>query len=257
MKRLLASMLSLFICAPLSLAQPAATEKPKQPVVAVPPKKAQDPAVAAPKLGRDGEIEKGFAAAHERFLKRTKEGPIDILFLGDSITAGWAGAGKAVWAKTYGDKNAANFGIGGDRTEHVLWRITNGELEGIKPKVVVLMIGTNNTGGNDAASIANGVTKIVETIRTKLPETKVMLLGVFPRAPKADSPARAKIKQINEIIAKLDDGKMVRYLDIGQKFLTEDGTLTKEIMPDALHPNAAGYQIWADAIAPLLAEMTK
>lgn len=251
MKHLLAPLFSLICCAGLFAADPpAATQKP-----AAPPRQQAD--VAAPKVDRQGNIDKGFAQKHQRFIERAKKGDVDLLFLGDSITEGWAGNGKDVWAKNYADKKAANFGIGGDRTQHVLWRIENGELDGISPKVVVLMIGTNNTGSDSVQSIASGITKIVQTIRSKCPTTKVLLLAIFPRAEKADNPVRAKIAQINEIIAKLDDGKNVRYLDIGPKFLTPDGTLTQEIMRDRLHPTKAGYEIWTQSIKDLLDEMMK
>ena len=222
--------------------------------------------VAAPKLAKDGTIDAKFETKHEAFLKRRTSGPIDLLFLGDSITENWGGRGKDVWAKTYGDMNAANFGIGGDKTQHVLWRIDNGELDGISPKVLVLMIGTNNVPVNSsqnysAEEILNADTKIVQEIHQKLPNTKVLLLAVFPRgADPADpkvAPLREKIKAINEGLAKLEDGNMTRYLDFGDKFLDADGKLPKDIMPDALHPNAKGYQIWADSMAPLLAEMMK
>ncbi len=230
----------------------AAPAKPAAPAVKLPP---QAPDVAAPKMGNDGKPQTGFVAAHERFVGIAKEGKTDLLFLGDSITAGWGGK-KEIWDKAFGAYRPANFGIGGDRTQHVLWRITNGELDGIKPKAAVLMIGTNNSGTDPAEGIAAGVTKIVQAIRTKLPETKILLLAVFPRGEKAN-PQREKLKQVNAIIAKLDDGKNVFYLDIGEKFLQPDGTLTKEIMPDFLHLSTKGYQIWADAITPKLETLMK
>lgn len=232
----------------------AAPAKPAAPAVKLPP---QAPDVAAPKMGNDGKPQTGFVAAHERFVGIAKEGKTDLLFLGDSITAGWGGK-KEIWDKAFGAYRPTNFGIGGDRTQHVLWRITNGELDGIKPKAVVLMIGTNNSGTDPAEGIAAGVTKIVQAIRTKLPETKILLLAVFPRGEKANpNPQREKLKQVNGIIAKLDDGKNVFYLDIGEKFLQPDGTLTKEIMPDFLHLSTKGYQIWADAITPKLETLMK
>ena len=215
----------------------------------------QPPDVAAPKMGTNAVPDAGFIKRHESFVKIAQAGDTGLLFLGDSITAGWGGQ-KNIWEKSFGEFKPANFGIGGDRTQHVLWRITNGELDGIKPKAVVLMIGTNNSGSDSAESIASGITKIVETIRAKLTGTKVLLLAVFPRGEKP-SPTREKLKQVNGIIAKLDDGKNVFYLDIGEKFLQPDGTLTREIMPDFLHLSAKGYQIWADAITPKLAELTK
>jgi lysophospholipase L1-like esterase len=232
---------------------PAAPAKPAKP--------AKEPAdVAAPKRDKDGNVQAGFQARHEAFLKRGKEGKIGVLFLGDSITAGWGGA-KDTWEKNFGAYDPANFGIGGDRTQHVLWRIENGELDGIAPKVVVLMIGTNNSSSYSAEEIAKADKKIVEQIHAKLPNTKVLLLGIFPRGADPATPnvaaIREKLKTINAELAKLDDGKTTRYLDIGSKFLDANGVLTKEIMPDALHLSAKGYTLWAEAIKPLLDEMMK
>lgn len=220
----------------------------------------QPPEIAALKLGPDGQPNGGFIAAHERFVKIAREGKVQLLFLGDSITAGGGGNGKEVWAKSFTSWEPANFGIGGDRTQHVLWRIENGELDGIKPKAAVLMIGTNNTGGDTAEGIASGVTKIVETIRAKTPATKILLLAVFPHGDKPDGnlgAANEKIKQVNAIIAKLDDNQHVFFLDIGPNFTQGKDVLDAAIMPDFLHLSAAGYQIWADAITPKLAELMK
>lgn len=217
--------------------------------------RAADPApvnpAAVPTLRND------WLVRHEGFNAIAKKGGVDLLFVGDSITDGWRNGGKAVWLERYEPLKAANFGIGGDKTEHVLWRLQNGNLDGIQPKVTVLMIGTNNTGRDTVPQIAEGVTAIVNEIRTRCPATKILLLAIFPRSEKADAPVRAKIAEINGLIAKLDDGKSVFFLDIGQKFLEADGTLPKSIMPDALHPNAAGYQIWADAMQDKLAELLK
>src|SRR5207253_4650920 len=124
------------------------------------------------------------------------------------------------------------------------WRVQNGELKGINPKVVVLMIGTNNMGSNSAEEIAEGMRSIVDEILRQKPKSKVLLLGIFPRSPKAADPIRQKVKDTNKIIATLDDGgRHVRYLDIGEKFLEADGSLPPKIMPDGLHPNKGGYQI--------------
>jgi lysophospholipase L1-like esterase len=234
---------------------PAATAVAK-PAVVLP---TQAPDVAAQKFGPDGKVNAGFMEAHQRFVKTAQEGNADLLFLGDSITAGWNGK-KAIWDKAFGQYKPANFGIGGDRTQHVLWRITNGELDGIKPKTVVLMIGTNNSGSDSAEGIAKGVTVIVETIRAKQPQAKILLLAVFPRGDRPSGKlglTNEKLKQVNAIIAKLDDGKNIHFLDIGSKFPQPDGALTKEVMPDFLHLSAAGYQIWADAIGPKLTELMK
>jgi len=195
---------------------------------------------------------------HEGFVEIAKKGGVDLLFLGDSITDGWRGGGKSVWEKNFAPLKAANFGIGGDQTQHVLWRLQKGELEGIKPKLAVLMIGTNNLGGNTDEQIVEGIKAIVAELHKQTPETKLLLLGIFPRGMKHDDKSRARIKHINSVIAELDDGgKTIKYLDIGDKFLEADGTLPKSIMPDALHPNGKGYEIWAAAILPTVQEMMK
>lgn len=199
---------------------------------------------------------------HDSFVEIAKQGGVDVLFLGDSITDFWRDRGKAVWDKSFASLHAANFGISGDRTQHVLWRMDHGELDGIKPKVIVLMIGTNNTGlerdgqtpRNATAEVIEGVTAVVKELRARLPESRILLLAIFPRGQKGDS-IRDQIKEVNAAIAKLDDGKMVKSLDINQKFLEPDGTLSREIMPDLLHPSEKGYQIWADAIKEPLADL--
>jgi lysophospholipase L1-like esterase len=238
--------------------------------------RAQAPAAVSPPAKPDASaaIEKkdangAFRRMHDSFLARGKEGPIGTLFLGDSITAGWTKA-PHVWEHYYGKFQPANFGIGGDQTQHVIWRIENGELDGIHPKVVVLMLGTNNSGAHTAAEIAAADKKIVEMIRTKIPESKVLLLAIFPRGPRknaegvvtetvaADAAKRMDvINAANAELAKLDDGKNVRFLNINAKFLGDDGKIPSIIMPDQLHPNAAGYQLWAEAMQPLLTQMMK
>jgi lysophospholipase L1-like esterase len=185
-----------------------------------------------------------------------KKGGVDFLLLGDSITDGWRGKAKTIYEEKFGAFKPANFGIGGDRTQHVLWRLQNGELEGITPKLCMLMIGTNN-GGDSADDVAAGITAIVKEIQKKSPMTKVLLLGIFPRGEKPN-PGREKNDKVNTIVAKLDDGgKTVKYLDIGAKFLGADGVISKEIMPDFLHLSPQGYQIWADAVLPSILELMK
>ena len=186
--------------------------------------------------------------------ERVKQGNVDMIFIGDSITQGWEGAGKDVWAAHYAARNAANLGFSGDRTQHVLWRLDNGNIDGISPKLAVIMIGTNNCSSNTAEEIAEGVTAIVKKLREKLPNMKILLLGIFPREEKPGE-ARAKLAKTNEIISKLGDNKSVFFLDIGKSFLEPDGTLPKSIMPDALHPNTQGYEIWAKEIEPKVKEL--
>lgn len=194
---------------------------------------------------------------HNGFVARARDGGVDVLFVGDSITDAWRNRGNAVWMERYAPLHAANFGIGGDRTEHVLWRLRNGELNGITPKVAVLMIGTNNTPRDTAPQIVEGVTAIVKEIRECTPTTKILLLAIFPRAEKADHPLRQKINEINPVLAKLDDEQHVFFLDINDQFLQPDGTLPASIMPDFLHPNEEGYRIWGEAMAQKLAELLK
>jgi lysophospholipase L1-like esterase len=217
----------------------------------------KNPAVTpSPRQNKQGQPDANWKKRHKGFVDIAKKGGVNVLFLGDSITDAWRGkAAQPTWDKYFKPLGAANFGIGGDRTEHVLWRIQNGELAAIMPKAIVLMIGTNNTGSNSADQIADGITAIVRTIRAKSPSSQILLLAVFPRGAQPGTPVRMKIDEINKTISKLDDGKHVHYLDIGSKFLQPDGTLTKDIMPDFLHLSARGYQIWGDAIAPAVDRM--
>jgi lysophospholipase L1-like esterase len=195
---------------------------------------------------------------HEGFVTQAKKGAIDILFMGDSITDNWRTKGSNVWNKVYAPRHAGNFGIGGDRTQHVLWRIEHGELDGISPKVIILMIGTNNSNSDSADEVAEGVEKIIAEIRTRCPNSKILLLAIFPRNKPVDKPGQMeKIRQVNEHIAKLDNGKTIRFLNINDKFLGADGKVHEDIMPDFLHPNQKGYQVWSDAMEPLLDKMLK
>jgi lysophospholipase L1-like esterase len=195
---------------------------------------------------------------HRSFLERAGRGDFDLLFLGDSITQGWHD--NEVWRRYYAPRRAANFGIGGDRTQHVLWRLDHGEVDGIKPRVVVLMIGTNNLGSNTPEEVYEGVKAIVGRLRSKLPDSRILLLGIFPRGADRDphqvsAAADPRPAVVNRRLATLADGKAVVYLDIGDRFLDEKGRITKAIMPDFLHLSTRGYRIWADAMEPTLWEM--
>jgi lysophospholipase L1-like esterase len=243
-------LLALLVLALLLPAAPAQTSAPAT-------RERSDASAATPKKDTGQ-----FVKRHESFLARAKAGPIGLLFLGDSITDNWSKA-PGVWNKYYAQYDPANFGIGGDTTQNVIWRIEQGELDGIHPRVVVLMIGTNNAGSNDAAEIFAADKKIVGMIRARLPETKVLLLAIFPRGPRKNRDGSEDnyiermqiINAVNPQLATLDDGVNVRYLDIGAKFLGPDGKIPDAIMGDHLHPTVAGYQIWADAMQPLLSEM--
>lgn len=206
----------------------------------------------------DRNAETWWKRRHEHILDMNKEGGIELLFIGDSITQGWEGAGKGVWDKRFAPRHAANLGFSGDRTQHVLWRLDHGEVDGIKPKAAVILIGTNNSNGSDntADEIADGVNAIVAQLHEKQPQMRALVLGIFPRGEKPN-PQRDKIAAVSASIAKLDDGKMVRYLDISPMLLQPDGSISKEIMPDYLHLSPKGYDIWADAIEASIDEMMK
>lgn len=194
---------------------------------------------------------------HEQKVAAAKGAECDLLFIGDSITHGWENHGKKVWAEYYAPRKPFNIGFSGDRTQHVLWRFDNGELADFKPKVAVIMIGTNNTGHTmqKAEETAEGIKTIITKLHKHSPETKVLLLAIFPRGEKPDHKMRVLNTQINNIIKTYADGKLVHYLDMAPAFLTKDGILTKDVMPDRLHPREPGYRIWAKTMEPKLKEL--
>jgi len=198
-------------------------------------------------------------ARHQGFLEIARGGNIDLLFVGDSITDLWdtAGRGLQVWDEYFAPLKAANFGISGDTTQGVLWRMRNGELDGFKAKLIVLMLGTNNLSRNPNDEIAEGDRLIVEEFRKRQPQAKVLILGIFPRGLQPRTTQRTSIKAINERLAALADNTNVFYLDIGHTFLAEDGTLPVDIMPDGLHPNERGYKLWAEATIAKIQELMK
>jgi len=225
--------------------------------VTAPPERAaatQSSGVPTGHLGASTQPEAHNEKRHEQNLARVKEGHIDLLFLGDSITEGWRN--NVVWQEYYGQLNAANFGISGDTTQNVLWRVLDGEVDPafIKPKVIVLLIGTNNIGSDSTEDIGDGIAACVRALRDKAPASKVLLLGIFP-SQGAGSKWRRQIVDINAIVAKLDDGKMIRYLDLGDRFVAKDGQFLPGAMKDKTHPAGKGYRIWAESMHPLLAEM--
>jgi lysophospholipase L1-like esterase len=202
-----------------------------------------------------------FQNKHQSNLEVAKKVDIDVLFMGDSITDFWRNpdgpfAGKPVLDKYFGHLKVANFGIAGDTTQGVLYRLQNGEGQGFSPRAVMLMIGTNNTRSNTAAEIAEGVGAVVLQMQKDFPKAKILLLAVFPRGP-ANDPLRAVIAEINGIVSRLHDGDRVHYLDIGAKFLDAEGNIPKDVMSDALHPSAKGYEIWAEAVKEPLENLLK
>jgi lysophospholipase L1-like esterase len=197
-------------------------------------------------------------ARHEGFVARAKEGNIDLLLHGDSITDWWLqDANKPMFDKYFGSIRTANFAVAGDTTQGVLWGLRNGEGQGYQPKAVMLMIGTNNTGQYTGPEIAEGVGAVVMELRRNFPSAKILLLAIFPRATPGD-PVRDKIAEVNRIISRLDDQKNVFYMDIGKKFLDDKGVfLPDSFRPDNLHPAAKGYDIWGEAVSAKLAELMK
>lgn len=195
--------------------------------------------------------------AHKKEANTAAAKKAKVVFIGDSITQGWEGKGKAHWAKHFSPLGAINWGYSGDRTEHVIWRMQNGNVQRLNPEAVVLMIGTNNTGHDHrpAAETALGIRKILDDLAWKWPEAKVILTAIFPRGATTDDEKRQRNAEINALIKPFADGKRVFWQDINSKFLDDKGMLSKEIMPDLLHLNEASYGIWAEAVSAKLKEL--
>lgn len=180
-----------------------------------------------------------------------------VVFIGDSITEGWEKSGQPVWQRYYAKYDAVALGFGGDHTENVLWRLQHGEVDGLSPKVAVLMVGTNNAGdrNDDPEATAAGIKAIIEDLRKRLPESKVLLLAVFPREEQPTAFLRRLNEKVNARIAGFADGRHVFFANINASFLNSDGTLSREVMPDLLHPQQKGYEIWARSMEPILQQL--
>jgi lysophospholipase L1-like esterase len=199
---------------------------------------------------------------HEQKLQEKRQllaagTPPEIVFIGDSITQGWEKEGREVWQRHFAPLHGLALGFGGDRTENALWRLQHGEIDGLAPKAVVLMIGTNNTGhrAENPETTAAGIKRLLDEIRQRLPRAQVLLLAIFPRGEKPDDVQRGINRRVNQIIRGYADGRQVHFLDIGAALLQPDGTLAKDVMPDLLHPNERGYEIWQRAMAPTLQQL--
>lgn len=227
--------------------QPAAP--PPAVVSPAPSPPAAAPWIAAPRPWSQA----AWLARHDAFVAQAQRGPYDVVFLGDSITAYFATRGATVWERDIAPLGAvADFGIDGDRTQFVLWRVLHGELDRTNARVVVLMIGSNNLASATPDGVARGIGATVDAVRAALPHAIVILNAILPRGAK-DAPARAAAADVNARIARLADGTAVRWVDAGNAFLTADGTIDPALMPDALHPSAAGYDVWSAALHPALA----
>ena len=191
---------------------------------------------------------------HEEKIKQRKDmdNKVDLVFIGDSITHAFDNKGKKEWAEYYAPRKAINLGFSGDRTEHVLWRLQNGAVDDIDPKLTIIMIGTNNCGHRNEKPeyTAKGIKAILDTVQEKLPNSKILLLAIFPRGATKDDPKRQLNDATNEIIKAYADGEKIHWLDINHVFLTEDGALEKSVMRDRLHPNSGQYKVWAEAMEP-------
>ena len=191
---------------------------------------------------------------HEAMNQQAKQGHIDLIYVGDSIVEHFNKQGKEVWAHYYADRNALNLGISGDRTEHVLWRLDHGNINGIAPKLAIVMIGQNNGGHNTGEEIGEGVKAVVQRLRAKLPDTRILLLAIFQRREKP-TPERAVLDKANEIVSKLADSKTVFYMDINHIYVQPDGSIPKTLMYDFEHPTPLGHKVWAEAIESKVAEL--
>ena len=198
-----------------------------------------------------------WTAQHEDTLARIRQGEIDLMLIGDSITQRWANEGYRIWDAYYGHRRAVNLGFRGDGTEHVLWRLNHGEIDAIEPKLVVLMIGTNNTGrGNDPPEeTAAGIQAILTTLRTRLPTSKILLLGVFPRGASADDPLRRLNAAINDRIRHYANNQQIFFLDLSHRFLDDQGRLSGDLVPDHLHLSERGYQVWAEGMEDMVRKL--
>jgi (4-O-methyl)-D-glucuronate---lignin esterase len=212
--------------------------------------------VPAPRTDRNSQI------AHEQLLAKTKQGRIDVYFEGDSITRRWGATDYPQllenWKKNFFGWNAADFGWGADRIENILWRLDNGELDGVNPKVIVLLAGTNNIGNRVAdsavASVTRGLAAVLGRLQEKVPNAVIILMGIFPRND--NMAVMPEIDAINANLARMADGRKIRLLNINDRLADEAGVLREGMMnPDKLHPAVQGYQVWADALKPLLTEL--
>ncbi len=217
--------------------------------------------VAAPRTDRNSQL------AHEQLLAKTKQGRIDVYFEGDSITRRWGATDYPQllenWKQNFFGSNAADFGWGADRVENILWRLENGELDGINPKVIVLLAGTNNVGSHippegiekAAANVTNGLAAVVRVMQSKAPNAVIIVTGIFPRND--NLAVMPEIDQINANLAKMADGRKIRYLNVNDKLADGSGKLYDGMMNDRdkLHPQLKGYQVWADALKPILTEL--
>ena len=211
--------------------------------------------------------DKNSQIAHAQLLEKKSKGKIDVYFLGDSITRRWGTSDRQYrsfyenWRQNFFGWNAANFGWGGDTTQNILWRLENGELDGVNPKIIVLLAGTNNVGNKTpentdakASEVARGIKAILDLCRRKAPDATLVLMGIFPRND--NMAVMPVINKINKNIAKFADGKKIRYVNINKKMADKNGKLFEGVaVADGLHLDLKGYQVWADALKPIFRKL--
>ena len=211
-------------------------------------------------------VEEGFTLwmpRHNKLKERVRKGPVDLLMIGDSIVFRWERQGRKVWEEFYGQRRAVQIGSSGDYTDHILWRLQNGAVAGAQPKLTVLLIGTNNTGlrGDPPKETAYGVFAILQELKKRLPGSKFLLLGIFPRGNYAGATEARKKRldqiadanrAVNKIIKAYADEKTVFYHDFGSVFLTKEGYVDPTLMPDYVHPGEAGFRAWGKAMEPFI-----
>lgn len=194
---------------------------------------------------------------HDEYKKQSKTGKINLLFFGDSITFGWTAQGKAVWDREFTGWTAGNFGVPGETSAGVLWRITHGEVAGLNPKAIVLLIGTNDLSeGTRPAGVIENIGTIVGEFQKMAPEARVIIVGVLPRGPTENLAYRKEIKAINEGLAKFDNGKKIRFLEFNAELLNQENNISEEMMPDYMHLSEKGYEVWANALRPVLSDLS-
>jgi lysophospholipase L1-like esterase len=235
---------------PPAIVQPAPAPAPSAGPSVAAPAPAAGPWIAAARPWSTA----AWMARHDAFVARAQQGGIDVLFIGDSIVEFFATRASDVWNAQIAPLGAvADFGIAGDRTQFVLWRVQNGELDGSGARVVVVMVGTNNLATATPEDVARGIAAIVATVRAKLPAATIVLNAILPRGD-ANDPARGAAAAVNARLAALADGDRVRWLDAGPGFVDAGGAIRPDLMPDKLHPSPAGYEVWASALRPVLAD---
>lgn len=196
---------------------------------------------------------------HDQKVRAARSGDVDMIMIGDSLVHNFEKRGRQLWYLYFGHYKPLNLGFNADLTEHALWRLQNGELEGISPRLAIIMIGTNNGGlrRDEPENTAAGIAAIVDEIQIRSPDTKILLLGIFPRGAIRKHPLRLLNTKVNDLLPTLAEDKDINYLDISDTFLNRRGLLPREVMYDFLHPTVEGYQMWAEAISPTVLELMR